>query len=254
MGRTCAPSRTKATLLSQKVLERSTDSATAYIQIWHHEADILQLGEEKYKSPASRAAEEAADRIEPPVLPEYLRGDDGLSGNEEENDAKRPHSTSTTPKSVQGTDLDEYDRVMGISSVHPSEGDRFDDGDLTDTEGMEEGDANDSENSNPIVSGLDNRPGADFDSRAYGSASLIECLNRNLIIEFLALPLLLLAPLREQLNTTGLSPTRDKLKGNLGIIQTTPLPASLKIPEADRKSGTGPTECLKFPGIFGKTN
>ena len=52
----------------------------------------------KYKSPATRAAEEAADRIEPPVLPEYLRGDDGPSGDGEENDAKRPRSTSTTPK------------------------------------------------------------------------------------------------------------------------------------------------------------
>ena len=106
----------------------------------------------KYKGPATRAVKEAADRLEPPVLTEYLRGDDGPSGNKEENDAKRPRSTSTTPKSARGMDPDEYDRMMGISSVHPSEGDRFGDGDVTDTEGMEEGVANDSMSSTAIAS------------------------------------------------------------------------------------------------------
>ena len=78
-------------------------------------------------------------------------------------------------------DPDEYDRLMGISSVKTSEGDRFGDGDVTDTEEMEEGAANDSITSTPIVSGSGNCPGANLDSRGYGSASLIECLNRNLI-------------------------------------------------------------------------
>ena len=67
----------------------------------------------KYKSPATRAAEEAADLLEPPLPPEHLRGDDGPNGHEEENDAKRPSSTSTTPK---GPHPDEYDRLMETSS------------------------------------------------------------------------------------------------------------------------------------------
>ena len=69
----------------------------------------------KVQESVTRAAEEATDRLEPPVLPEYLRGDDGPSGNEEENGAKRPRSTSTTPKSARGIDADEYDSKMGIS-------------------------------------------------------------------------------------------------------------------------------------------
>ena len=133
-----------------------------------------------YKSPATRAGEEAADRLEPPVLPEYLRGGDGPSGNEEENDAKRLRSTSTTPKSARGMDPDEYDCMMGIPSVHPSEGDRFGDGDVTDTEKMGQGVADDSTASTPIVSGLGTCPGLDLDSRGCGSASLMKCLDRNL--------------------------------------------------------------------------
>ena len=55
----------------------------------------------KCKSLATRAAEEAVDRLELPVLPEYLKGDDedGPSGSEEEQDAKRIRSMSTTPRS-----------------------------------------------------------------------------------------------------------------------------------------------------------
>ena len=107
----------------------------------------------KYRSPATRVAEEATDRLEPPILPEYLKGDDGPSGDDEENDAKRRRSTSTSPKSARGMDPDEYDRLMRISSVKPSEEDRFGDGDVTDTEEMAEGVANDSTTSAPIHSG-----------------------------------------------------------------------------------------------------
>ena len=77
-------------------------------------------------------------------------------------------------------DPDEYDRLVGISSVNPSEGDRFGDGDVNDMETIEEGVANDSVTSTPIVSGSGNCPGGDLDSRGYGSASLMECLNRSL--------------------------------------------------------------------------
>ena len=52
-------------------------------------SDMASRRRRKYKSPATGAAEEAVDHLEPPVLPEYLRGDDGdgPSGSEEENDA-----------------------------------------------------------------------------------------------------------------------------------------------------------------------
>ena len=39
------------------------------------------------------------------------------SGDEEENEAKRPRSTSTTPKSGRGRDPDDCDHFMGINSV-----------------------------------------------------------------------------------------------------------------------------------------
>ena len=57
----------------------------------------------KHKSPATRAADRAVGLV-PPVLPESLRGDDGdgPSGSEEEKDAKRMLSTSTTPRSGRG--------------------------------------------------------------------------------------------------------------------------------------------------------
>ena len=50
----------------------------------------------------------------------------------------------------------------------------------TGTEGMEGGVANDSMASTPIISGSGNCPRADVDSRGYGSASLMECLDQNL--------------------------------------------------------------------------
>ena len=78
----------------------------------------------KHKNPATREAEEAVNRLKPPVLPEYLRGDegDGPSGSEEETDAKRLRSTSTTPRSARGMDPDEHDRIMGASCAIPLTG------------------------------------------------------------------------------------------------------------------------------------
>ena len=58
----------------------------------------------------------------------------GPSGDEMENEAERPRSTST-PKSGRGMDPDECDRLVGINSVDLFfEEDRFGDGELTDTE------------------------------------------------------------------------------------------------------------------------
>ena len=63
------------------------------------------------------AAVTAADDMEPPRLPEYLSGD-GPSGDDEGNDANRPRSTSTAPKSGKARDPDEYDRLMGNTSAN----------------------------------------------------------------------------------------------------------------------------------------
>ena len=58
----------------------------------------------------------------PPSLPDHLRDDeDGPSRSEEEKEAKRLRSASTTPRSFRGTDPDDYDRVMGVASVGPQE-------------------------------------------------------------------------------------------------------------------------------------
>ena len=62
----------------------------------------------KPKNPAVTIAE----FLEPPRLPEHLM--DGPSGDEEESEAKRPRSTSTTPKSGRAVAPDEYDRLIGI--------------------------------------------------------------------------------------------------------------------------------------------
>ena len=88
---------------------------------WHQGADILQLGQEESTSSASRTAEEAIAHLQPPTLPEYLRGDDGdgPSGSEEDTEAKRLRSSSTTPRSAKGTDPDDYDHVMGIPRRNP---------------------------------------------------------------------------------------------------------------------------------------
>ena len=65
----------------------------------------------KHKSPA-------VAHVAPPVLSDHSRGDDdGPICSDEEKEAKR--SAFTTPRSVRGTDPDDYDRVMGVSSVGP---------------------------------------------------------------------------------------------------------------------------------------
>ena len=105
-------------------------------------------GRRKHKQP------QLLHPIEPPCLPEHLL-DGGPSGDEEENVAKRPCSTSTTPKSGKGVDPDEYGRLMGITSVKNPIG----------------GVAKDS--ATPIdSSGSGIRPGADKDSRGYGRTNL----------------------------------------------------------------------------------
>ena len=114
----------------------------------------------------------------------------------------RAQPLSTTPKSARGRDPDECDRMMGISLVNPFEGGRFGDGDLTDTEDIEEGVANAS--TTLIVLVL---------TQTRGVMGVLASWNAltDILVECLALPPLLPAPLREHLGTLGLSPTRDRL-------------------------------------------
>ena len=67
----------------------------------------------RHKSPA--AVPDMHD-LHLPSLPDHLRTDaDGPSYDEK--GAKRLRSTSTTPRSVRGTDPVDYDRAMGVTSV-----------------------------------------------------------------------------------------------------------------------------------------
>ena len=78
-------------------------------------------------------------------------------GGEVDNEAKRPRSTSMTPKSGRGMGPNERDRLMGINSVDfsPDEEEGFGDGELTDTENPIGRVADDSETSHSGVgSGL----------------------------------------------------------------------------------------------------
>ena len=54
-----------------------------------------------------------------------MGAEDGPSCSEEEKDAKRQRSASTTPRSTMGTLPYEYDRVMGVASVGSHESVRF---------------------------------------------------------------------------------------------------------------------------------
>ena len=74
------------------------------------------------------------------MLPDHLRGDDdGPICSDEEKEGKRVRSASTT-----GTDPDDYDRVMGVSSVSPHETAGFGEGDATDIHKNQKGVASNS--------------------------------------------------------------------------------------------------------------
>ena len=117
------------------------------------------------------------------MLPDHLRVDeDGPTGSEEEKGAKRVRSEFTTFRSVRGTDPDDYDWVVGVTSVGPHETARFGEGNVTGIEVDQDGVANNSdsltetrEESNPC---REEDSGAGRSSRGFGSASLIECLSR----------------------------------------------------------------------------
>ena len=126
----------------------------------------------KHKSPAVSSAV----WLPLPWMPGYLRDS---SGDEAENEAQRPCSTSTTPKSGRGMGPDECDRLMGIGAVDFSADEKgFGDGDLTDTENPAGRVADDSETPIESHSGIGSCLGVADSSRACGSASLMEIFSR----------------------------------------------------------------------------
>ena len=60
-----------------------------------------------------------------PNLLDHMGAEDGPSCSEEEKDAKRQRSASTTHRSTMATLPYEYDRVMGVASVGSQESVRF---------------------------------------------------------------------------------------------------------------------------------
>ena len=60
-----------------------------------------------------------------PNLLDHMGAEDGPSCSEEEKDAKPQRSASTTPRSTMGTHPNDYDRVMGVTSVGSQESVRF---------------------------------------------------------------------------------------------------------------------------------
>ena len=109
-------------------------------------------------------------------MPDHL---DGSSEGMVENNAKRPRSTSATPKSGKRPNPDERNRLMAIDSVGPtSEEDRYGDGELTDNEVSRIRVADDSATSIDSHSGIGSCPGVVAGSRGFGSAILAKILSR----------------------------------------------------------------------------
>ena len=75
----------------------------------------------RHKSPA-------VSSLTPPSLPGHLRDEAGPTCSDDEKGAKRMRSASTTPRSHRGTDSDDYDRALGLTSVGRQETVRFGDG------------------------------------------------------------------------------------------------------------------------------
>ena len=124
----------------------------------------------KYKGPAAQASAQATL----PDLPRRPDDSDVSRGCEAEKEAKRPRSTSTTPKSVRGLEPYEYDRLMGVPSVGSTSGEERV-GEATDPENPNTGVADD------FAQRPDSSSVAVEGSRGIGSASSLEVLNRNRI-------------------------------------------------------------------------
>ena len=104
-----------------------------------------------------------------------------LAASKKRMDAKRLRSASTARKSLRGTHPNDYDLVMGVTSVGSRESVRFGEENDPETEGIPDEIVRDSVD---LGETLDNDlhhdadPGVDEIERGYGSASLTECLGR----------------------------------------------------------------------------
>ena len=67
-------------------------------------------------------------------LLDHMGAEDGPSCSEEDKEAKRQRSASTTPRSTMGTHPNDYDRVMGVTSVGSQESVRLGEEDDLETE------------------------------------------------------------------------------------------------------------------------
>ena len=77
----------------------------------------------RHKSPANLAI---GQHLPLPRLFDHMNAADGPSDDEEEEkDAKRQRSAPTSPRSTSSTHPHEYDEVMGITQVEPSDAERF---------------------------------------------------------------------------------------------------------------------------------
>ena len=117
-----------------------------------------------------------------PRLLDHMGAEDGPSDAEEEEEAKRYRSASTTPRSTTGTLLHYYDMVMGIALVEPQESVRFEEGRNSEFQDVVETAAHNREFSEQPDTQEGNQPdesvGAGEFHGGYGGASLRECLER----------------------------------------------------------------------------
>ena len=112
-----------------------------------------------------------------PRLLDHMGAEDGPSEpEEEEKEAKRQRSASTTPRSTSGTLPHEYDMVMGIAPAESQESERFEEGNDSDFQDAEETTAQSREppevHNNPITETI----GSGEFYGGYGNSSLRECI------------------------------------------------------------------------------
>ena len=111
-----------------------------------------------------------------------MGAEDAPSCSEQEKEAKRQRSASTTPRSTMGTLPYEYDRVMGAASVGSQESVRFGEENDPETEDVQDTVAHSPEDLDQTYEEEgtyhDANPGIGEFHGGFGSASLRECLGR----------------------------------------------------------------------------
>ena len=132
----------------------------------------------RHKSPA---AVPVTHDLHLPSLPDHFRTDvDGPSCSNDEKGAMWFRSTSTTPRSVRGTNPDDYDRAMGVTSVGSRElwGLERKMARKKNLDGVAHNNSKDLNEFRGMNRMLNAHLGVDQTLRGYGSASLLECSGR----------------------------------------------------------------------------